>query len=265
MISGAGLVRALGAHACVADTARVSQDEPDVAAPARTWRAAVFALVAVTLPLVLRAQSDGSRPPVIAIFAAAVLVAIAVRPLTLREHRLPLVVFVLVGMQLLLHAGFLYASTGQLSHAGAAGLFCSPPAPDSGGVASCLPTHRGGALLFGVQILAALVFAAWLHSLDRLAWSVVRHAVLGLTAPLRCWTQRLAAAFQPGRPEKFCVSLATPESEPLPSLPVPTRAHGRRGPPAPSATRPSVGRFADHLLVAHPLVANWAQLFARSS
>jgi hypothetical protein len=200
-------------------------------APARTTRAAVFAAVAVVLALALRAHTDGPRPATLVIAAAFVFVFVVARPLTARERRLPAVLIGLLGAQLALHAGFLLASTGRLTHTGSAGLFCSPAAPDGATSSSCLATDRGGLLLLLVQLLAALVFAGWIRGVDSAAWLVVRTVARNLTVTVAGWLLTLLAALADVVP---AIATSGPPRDRVPRRPAAllfARSHGRRGPP----------------------------------
>ena len=195
-------------------------------------RAGVFAVVAVALVLALRAQSDGPRPALAIVACVTVVLAVAVRPLTVNERGLGAVVAGLVGVQQVLHVGFLYASTGHFAHPGAAGLLCSPSGPHATGAVSCLPTHRGGVLLFCVQLLAAVGFAAWRRGLDRSVWNIARTALGNLGAATHRCAGVLASALEPVLPARATSCPPARRARPLPSSPLLTREHGRRGPPA---------------------------------
>jgi hypothetical protein len=215
--------------------------------PARTTRAALFAVVAVALVTALRARSDGPRPDLLLLVAAAGLVALLARPLTGRERRLPALIGGLIGVQLILRSTFLLASTGHLAH-GSTGLICSPAAagPSS---ASCLPTDRGGFALLTVQLIAAVVLAVWLRDVEAVAWSLARLFGRGLTrvtaavrtalALLMALTSiGLAAALTPARPARSRRRAADASHR---RLAVVSRTRGRRGPPVATPFRARTG------------------------
>jgi len=219
-------------------------------APARTLRAAVFALLAVVLLLALRAKSDGDQPGWPVILASFGLVTALARPLTARERGLPVVFAGLLGAQFALHVGFLFASTGQLAHAGGAGLVCSPATTVPGG--GCLPAERGGALLLSVQLVVAALFACWARGAESVSWQLARAQLAALLAFVR----RLARA------RSNALVIATPvvdfslspqgKTVPLPRPARFAREHRRRGPPrrrrSDSSSIPSVST---------PLALSW--------
>jgi hypothetical protein len=197
--------------------------------PARTARAVLFASAAVGL--------------------VSTLIAVLARPLTGRERRLPALVAALVGLQLVLHAVFLFASTGQLAHAGSAGLICSPSA--AAGAASCLPTERGGWLLLAVQIVAAVLIAGWLRDVESAAWNLARlsgrgfsHLLGGLArvlAALVALDVAVRAALSTDSPVRWVAHRREPAAARLERA-LFSRSTGRRGPPSP-ARRSRVSRF----------------------
>ncbi len=158
------------------------------AIPARAVRAVVFASVAITLLLLLRATSDGERPPVVIVLASFGFIAALAWALGSREHSAFTLLSALVATQLTLHVGYLFATTGQLAHPGGAGLFCSPASVSSG---SCAPNDRGGALLLVVQLAVALALALVMRGADAECWRVVRRTKLVIPAVVR----RLFVAF----------------------------------------------------------------------
>jgi hypothetical protein len=210
--------------------------------PARTARAGLFAVAAVGLVLALRARSDGPRPGVLLLLAATALITVLVRPLTGRERRLPSLVLALVGVQLVLRAAFLLASTGQLVHAGPTGLFCSP-ASSGAATLSCLPTERGGWLLLAVQLLAAVLLAGWLRDVEGVTWSLARLFGRGIerftTGMASVWAALAAlaaaswAAVAAAITSPVAMRLQQPISAARPwRLILFARSIGRRGPPA---------------------------------
>lgn len=141
------------------------------AIPARVVRAVVFACVALTLLLLLRAKSDGAAPPLAIVLTSFACVAAVAWILGSRERGGVALLAVLVATQLALHIGYLFATTGQLAHPGGAGLFCSP-ASVSG--TACAPTDRGGVLLLAVQLTVAVALALVMRSADAECWHLVR-------------------------------------------------------------------------------------------
>jgi len=196
--------------------------------PARTFRAAVFAAVAVVLLLMLRARSDGAGPSLPVVFSALALVTALARPLTSRERSFPVVFAGLVATQLALHVLFLFTATGQLAHHGRAGLVCSPAATSS---PSCLPTERGGLLLFGVQLLAALVFAWWVRGADRVGWQLASRPDRLVRAIVDRIARVLLTALHAPVPDIAVSVVPQGKSTPKPALPIFAAEHPRRGPP----------------------------------
>lgn len=196
--------------------------------PARAFRAAVFAAVAVVLPLMLRARSDGAGPPLLVAFSSFVVVTALARPLTSRQRSVSAMFAALVATQLSLHVLFLFAATGRIAHHGRAGLVCSPAA---GSHASCLPADRGGVLLLVVQLLAALAFAWWAHSADATSWQFARHPDRIVRAIVARITRALLDALNALVPDVVVSVAPQGESAPIPALPVFAVDHPRRGPP----------------------------------
>lgn len=201
-------------------------------APARTWRAAAFAALAVALLFALRARSDGAAPDAVVILASFVLVMLLVRPLTARERNLPIVFACLLAAEFALHVAFLFASTGQLAHPGGTGLVCSPAAPER--IGSCSPTQQGGVTLLVVQLAAALLFAWWARRADCALCTVAREIVVRPVRLVRRLARVLVSAFAvlvafAPLDEVRC---ARPhEASILPRQPRRAHAVGRRGPP----------------------------------
>lgn len=158
------------------------------AIPARVMRAVVFACVALTLLLLLRAKSDGASPPLAIVLSSFGFVAAMAWILGSRERGTVALLTALVVTQLALHVGYLFASTGQLAHPGSAGLFCSPASVSN---TACAPTDRGGGLLLAVQMAVALALALVMRGADAECWHLVRRPRLAMSATIR----RLFAAF----------------------------------------------------------------------
>jgi hypothetical protein len=213
--------------------------------PARTTRAALFAIVAVALVAALRARSDGPRPDLLILVAATVVTALVARPLTGRERRLPALVGGLVAVQLVLRSSFLLASTGHLAH-GSTGLFCSPAAANS---PSCLPTDRGGIALLAVQLIAGVAVAIWLRDVEAVTWTLARifgrgvarvttavwAALVALVAFIGVALTSAPAPVSPARTRR-----SAPDATRL-RLALFSRALGRRGPPTAPALRTRAG------------------------
>jgi hypothetical protein len=202
----------------------------DRQAPAQTARATLFAALAVTLVVALRARSDGPGPGLLMIVAAVVLVALVARRVTGRERSLPIVFAGLLGTQLVLHAAFLFISTGAIAHAGSVGFFCSPASP-GGAASTCSPTDRGGVTLLSVQLLAAVLAAIWLRGLDSTVWALARTVARNLTSAVLGRLPRLLSAFTAVAAvgvrilRETLVIVERPHSMRL------CRHHARRGPP----------------------------------
>jgi hypothetical protein len=131
-----------------------------------------------------------------------------------------------------LHVGYLFASTGQLTHSGGAGLVCSPATAPVG--TACLPTERGGLLLLSVQLLAAAIFAGWVRGADSVIWRLARASLGALVTAV----MRFGAALVSARIALVAVvpAAAFPlspkeNSAPRPRLSLFVRQCGRRGPP----------------------------------
>lgn len=196
--------------------------------PARTFRAAVFAAVAVVLLLILRARSDGAGPSLAIVVASFGLVTVLARPLTSHERGLPVIFVGLVATQLGLHVLFLFAATGQLAHPGPAGLVCSPAATSE---TSCLPTERGGVLLLGVQLLAALLFSWWVRGADAIGWQLARRPDRIVRAIVDRIARVLVTAVRALVPEPIVAIAPQRKSVPMPTSPIFAVEHPRRGPP----------------------------------
>ncbi len=203
--------------------------------PARTIRAALFATVAVAVVIALRARGDGPRPSLLLLLAVTTLIALIARPLTARERGLPALIGSLIGVQLVVRAVFLLASTGHLTHAGSAGLFCSPAAPGTATL-SCLPTERGGFVLLAVQLVAGIALAGWLRDIESLTWNLARlfasrvTTLVGSVISLLAFVALLLASASPITP----ALVQPPSPEPDDATPhrlLFTRSFGRRGPP----------------------------------
>ena len=197
-------------------------------APARTVRAMSFAAIAVVLLLALRARSDGAAPPVLVVVSSFGLLAALVRPLTARERSWPMVFGALIVAQLALHIGFLFASTGQSTHAGNAGLFCSPPTAASHG---CLPTERGGLLLLSVQLLVAALFACWVRGVETATWRLARQTLRALVAAVHQIAVALLRVLIAIVPVALVFTAPQAESPATSPRWLFVREHGRRGPP----------------------------------
>ncbi|MGH8891395.1 MAG: hypothetical protein ACRDV3_16740 [Acidothermaceae bacterium] len=200
----------------------------DCDVPARTFRAAVFAAVAVVLLLMLRATSDGAGPSLLVVCSSFGLVTALARPLTSRERSLPVVFAGLVATQFALHVLFLFAATGQLAHPGGVGLVCSPAATSS---TSCLPTERGGLVLLGVQLLAALGFAWWVRGADAIGWQLARRPDRIVRAIIASIARMLVKALSALVPEPAVSVAPQAKSVPVPALPIFAVERPRRGPP----------------------------------
>ncbi len=160
------------------------------AIPARLMRAVVFACVALTLLLLLRAKSDGASPPLAVLLASFGFVVASGWVLGSRERGAIALLIALVATELALHVGYLFASTGQLAHPGGAGLFCSP-ASISG--AACTPTDRGGLLLLAVQLTVGLALAFVMRGADAECWQLLRRPTLAAATIVRRLLAALAA------------------------------------------------------------------------
>ena len=203
------------------------------AIPARVLRAVVFASVAITLLLLLRAKSDGASPSLAVVLSSFGIVAALAWVLGSRERGTIALLTAFVATQLLLHVGYLFAATGQLAHPGGAGLFCSP-ASVSGG--ACAPTNRGGALLLAVQLAVALTLALVMRGADAECWQLVRRPKLLISTAVR----RLFAAFAAislVEPVERLTSVVTARvSARSPRHLLMANECGRRGPPVAFAT-----------------------------
>jgi hypothetical protein len=199
-------------------------------APAQTARAALFAALAVSLAVALRARSDGPAPGLLMIIAAVALVALVARRVTGRERSLPIVFAGLLGTQLVLHAAFLFSSTGAIAHAGSVGFFCSP-ASSAGAGSTCSPTDRGGMTLLGVQLLAAVLAAIWLRGVDSTVWGLARTVARNLASTVLGWLPRLLSAFVAVAALGVRILRATAVIVERPHSVRLRRRHARRGPP----------------------------------
>jgi hypothetical protein len=200
----------------------------DRQAPVRLVRALTFAVLALVLLFGLRAKSDGARPALWVITLSLVVVTLLALPLTSRERKLPIVFGGLVAAQLLLHVGYLFASTGQFAHSGSGGLFCSPAA--SPGSVPCLPTERGGTALLGVQLIVAALFACWMRGVDSVVWRLARQSVAALIATLAAFASTLFEALLLPAPA-VAVFIAAHDAPTRPRSLLFVRACRRRGPP----------------------------------
>ncbi len=212
------------------------------AAPARILRAVVFASVAITLLLLLRAKSDGENPSFALVLATFGVLAALAWALSSRERGMFAVLSALIASQLALHVGYLFLATGQLAHPGGAGLFCSPASVSGAG---CAPTDRGGVLLLGVQLAVALALALVMRGADAECWQLVRQPKLVIATAIR----RLLAAFTSFAAAVPSTSVgnalfvtATRVSARKPRRLLLSRECGRRGPP--------VGRALSSLVAA---------------
>ena len=201
------------------------------AIPARLLRAVVFASVAITLLLLLRAKSDGENPPLAVVLSSFAIVAGLAWAFGSRERGAIALLTGFVATELTLHVGYLFATTGQLAHPGGAGLFCSPASVADG---ACAPTNRGGVLLLVVQLAVALALAIVMRGADAACWQLVRRptsaiskalrrlfaavAAIGLALPVERVISVVAGWFSPRPPRRLLLS----------------HECGRRGPP----TRP---------------------------
>ncbi len=150
-----------------------------VAGPARSLRALLFAAVSVALVAGLRADSDGQRPGVAVLLAAVVAVAVLVRPLTGRWLRLPVLLPLLLGTELAVHAALLAVATGRVAHPGPVGWVCCPPTATTTTSWYDGVTARAGLLLLALQLLVAVLAALWLAGLEGLAGELARLVAAG--------------------------------------------------------------------------------------
>jgi len=215
--------------------------EPGV--PARMSRAVVFAVVALVLLLALRAKSDGDNPPLGVVLGSFAVVVLAAWALSSRERGVFAVVAALLTTQLLLHVGYLFATTGQFSHPGGAGLFCSPASAANG---SCAPTDRGGVLLLGVQLVVALVLALVLRGGEAACWRLVRRPTLAVVTALRRLLQTSAAAVLPPAVQRTTSFVAAWVPPRQPGRLLLSHECGRRGPPVgpPSSSLVAAASFS---------------------
>lgn len=207
------------------------------AVPARTTRAVVFACVALTMLLLLRAKSDGASPPLAIVLSSFGFVAAVAWILGSRERGAVALLIAFVATQLALHVGYLFASTGQLAHPGGAGLFCSPASVSN---AACGPTDRGGVLLLAVQLTVALALALVMRGADAECWQLVRRPRLAISVAVRRLFAAIAAIVSLAPAERVIPVVAAWVSPRRPRHLLLSRDCGRRGPPVIDMTSPTV-------------------------
>lgn len=197
--------------------------------PARVLRAVVFASVAITLLLLLRAKSDGASPPVAVVLSSFGVVAALAWALGSRERGTIALLAAVVATQLMLHVGYLFAATGQLAHPGGAGLFCSPASVSNG---ACAPTNRGGVLLLAVQLAVAVALALVMRGADAECWQLARRPKLLILRAIRRLFIAIVAASRLAPVERVISVVAEWLSPRPPRHLVLSHECGRRGPPA---------------------------------
>jgi hypothetical protein len=203
------------------------------AIPARVVRAVVFASVAITLLLLLRAKSDGASPSLAIVLSSFGFVAALAWTFGSRERGSLALLAALVATQLALHVGYLFVTTGQLAHPGSAGLFCSPASVSGPG---CAPTDRGGVLLLGVQLTVALALALVMRGADAECWQLIRRPKVAISAAVRRVFAALTVAALLAPVERTISVVAACVSPRRPRRLLLSHECGRRGPPVRLAT-----------------------------